>query len=501
MTRAPFAPRPLGGCEAEHTVAIASLMLLLSTGCALTPGYNPPRTVPPSASVATAASTNAALYDSLARDGQLPVPLPPGAAFDATSTQALAWLDVLHDTTLVRLVSTALQDNQDIRGAIARVNEYRALAGSARSQLFPEVDANGSVSTNQIVFGGSPPTAYKAIRATADLQWELDFWGRIRKGVAASEADLAARSDDERAMVLTLVADVADAYLELLEAREERGVSERALVSRQATSGLARQRFAQGVISELDVRQFEADVAGAAASVAEFTRTASQKEHALSLLLGHAPGPLVGGGTLDASVVATAVPDSVPAAMLLRRPDVMSAERALAAEQARTGATRAAVLPRFLITGEYGWQSPSASDVFGADHEVYTLQLGVSVPIFAGGRAGSELAAARARIDQARARYEQAVLRALSEAADALVGVRTAREQLAALTAQANALRDAYRLAERRYEGGIASYLEVLDAQRGLFGAELAVTQGRRFYLEATVHLYQALGGRWNGAT
>jgi multidrug efflux system outer membrane protein len=467
--------------------------------CAFTPGYNAPRAIPATTSVTTPATTSVPLFDSLAGAVHLPAPLPPGAAFEATGTQALAWLDVLRDTTLVRLVRTALQDNQDIRAAIARVDEYRALAGSARSHLFPELDANASASTNQIVFAGSPPIAYKAIRATVDLQWELDFWGRIRKGVAASEADLAARSEDERAMVLTLVAEVADAYLELLEAREARDVSQRALTSRQATLGLARQRYSQGVISELDVRQFEADVAGAASSVAEFTRSASQKEHALSLLLGHAPGPLVGGGTLDAAVMAAAVPDSIPATMLLRRPDVMSAERALAAEQARAGATRAAILPRFLITGEYGGQAPSASDLFGVDHEVYTLQLGVSVPLFAAGRVGSELAAARARIDQARAHYEQAVLRALSEAADALVGVRTARDQVAALTAQATALRDAYRLAERRYEGGIASYLEVLDAQRGLFGAELALTQGRRYYLEATVRLYQALGGRWNG--
>lgn len=478
----------------------AFVVALLSGGCALTPAYNPPKTVPASASVLTAPAANALLFDSLARVTQLPAPLPPSAGFNAAGAQALAWLDVLRDTTLVRLVGAALHDNQDLRAAIARVDEYRALSGSARSPLFPELDANASASTNQIIFAASPPTAYKAIRATADLQWELDFWGRIRKGIVAAEADQAARSDDEEALVLTIVAEVSDGYLELLEAREGLDVSQRTLASRQSTLGLARQRFAQGVISELDVRQFEADVAGAAASVAQFSRAASQREHALSLLLGRAPGTLAGGGSLDAAVAAIAVPDSIPASLLLRRPDVMSAERALAAEQARLGATQAAILPRFLITGEYGRQSPTASDLFGADHEVYTLQLGVSVPIFAGGRAGSELAAGRARIDQARAHYEQSVLRALSEAADALIAIRTGRDQLAAQTAQANALRDGYRLAQRRYEGGIASYLEVLEAQRGLFAAEIAVTQTRRSYLEAAVQLYKALGGRWNAA-
>ncbi len=471
--------------------------LLAVAACARNAEYNTPHTIPAASQVSVGAATNAPLVVSLGRTAELPATLPPGDAFSATANAALAWLDVLRDTSLVALVRDAMRDNQDMRAAVARVNEYRALTGTARSQLFPEIDANASASKNQVIFGAPPAIAYNAIRVTADLQWELDFWGRIRLGVAASEADQAARSEDERALALTLVAQVADAYLELLEAREALDVSQRTLASRQSTLGLARQRYAQGVISELDVRQFEADVSGAASSVAQFTRVASQHEHAISLLTGRGPAPVAAGGTLVGSVAAVAAPDSVPATMLLRRPDVLSAERALAAEQARFGATRAAILPRFLITGEYGRQSPSASDVFGSDHEIYTAQIGVSIPLFAGGRQSSELEAGRARIDQARAHYEQAVLRAVNEAADALVDVRTQRDQLAALTAQANSLRDAFRLAERRYEGGIASYLEVLDAQRSLFTAELAGTQSRRAYLEATVELYKALGGTW----
>ena len=475
-------------------LACASLLL---AACAGNPAYSPPQTVPASSQVLTGPSTSAPLFDSLARAAQLPPPMLPGVAFTATATAALAWLDVLRDTTLVSLVRTALHDNQDIRVAVARVDEYRALVGSARSHLFPEIVGNASASRNQIAIGASPPISYTALRATADLQWELDFWGRVRLGVAASEADQAMRSADERALVLTVVAQVSDGYLELLEAREALDVAQRALASRQATLGLARQRFTQGVISELDVRQFEADVAGAASSVAQFTRVASLREHAISLLLGRTPVPVAVGGTLDGSVVAMAAPDSVPATMLLRRPDVLSAERALAAERARFGAVRAAILPRFLITGEYGRQSPTLTDMFGSDHEIFTAQIGLSVPLFAGGRQSAEMDAGRARIEQARGRYEQAVLRAVNEAADALISLRTNREQLAALTAQAGALRDAYRLANRRYEGGIASYIEVLDAQRSLFATELSVTQSRRAYLEATVDLYKALGGSW----
>ena len=476
--------------------SVALTGFLLVSGCAVS-HQPPPEVVPPGAHVGTAATASAALFDSLATAANVPAAQRPGAAFDLQATQSLAWLDVLRDTVLVSLVRTALHDNRDIQGAIARIREYRALAGVTRGSLLPELDVNASVGRSKIGFAGSPPVEYTAYRATADLQWELDFWGRIRRGVAASEADADARADDERALVLTLVADVSNAYLMLLEAREDRDIAMRALASRQNTVGLARQRYNQGVISELDVRQFEADVAGAAASVAQFTRAASNAEHQLALLLGHAPGDVVQGGELEAAVAAVAVPDSIPSAMLLRRPDVSSAEHALEAERARYGAAKASVLPRFMITGEYGRQATASTDIFGNQNEIYTAQIGVSMPIFTGGRISSTIAANRARVDQSRSRYEQSVLTALSEAADALIGVRTGREQLAAQAAQTSALRDAFRLAERRYEGGIASYLEVLDAQRGLFAAELALSQTRRAYLAATVRLYQALGGRW----
>lgn len=468
--------------------------------CAVGPAHHVPEVVPAAAHVTTPVSPDAPLFDSLSRAANLPPPAP-GAAFESQGVDAVAWLDVLRDTALVSLVQSALRDNRDIQAALGRVDEYRAAVGTARSMLFPEIDANASASTNQIAIGASPPIAYKAIRATADLQWEIDFWGRIRKGMAAAEADRDARANDERALVLTLVGEVADGYLELLELRDDLAVAQSTLASRQATLNLSRQRFSQGVISELDVRQFEADVAGAATSVAQFTRMASQKEHALALLAGRAPGGAFAAGRLDSAVIAVEVPDSVPASLLLRRPDVLSAERDLAAATARVGETIASVLPRFTITGEYGRQAPTMTDIFGQEHEIYSLQAGVSVPLFAGGRQTSELNAARARVTQARAHYEQAVLTALNEAADALVAVRTDREQLAAQAAQTMALRDAYRLAERRYEGGIASYLEVLDAQRSLFTAELALTQARRQYLEATVELYKALGGRWQKGT
>jgi multidrug efflux system outer membrane protein len=422
-------------------------------------------------------------------------------AVAAPNGDAFAWLDVLKDPALVSMVRAALRDNRDLRAATASISEYRADAENARSMLFPGVALNGTASTNRVIFGDTPPVDYRAITAVAEFQWEADLWGRLRRGLGAAEADVDARAADERGVVLTLVADVSDGYLALLEAREDLDLSQRTLVSRQSTLGLARQRYSQGLISELDVRQFEADVAAAAASVAQFTRAASQGEHRLSVLIGQAPGKLVVGASLDSAVATVDVPDSVPASMLLRRPDIISAERQLAAATSRIGLAEGELLPRVTISGQYGYQSPALATLFGSNQDIYNLQAGVLIPLaLFGGGGHADIKIARARADQARAHYEQAVLTAMAEAADALAAVRTGREQLAAQAAQASALRSAYALAQRRYEGGIASYLEVLDAQRSLFAAELALTGVRRQYLVATVDLYKALGGRWNNS-
>lgn len=459
------------------------------------PRHIVPEVVPANAQVARTPATDSVLFDSLAHAAQVPA---PDSVFDVRAMPPV-WRDILRDSTLAGLVHAALLNNRDIRTALGRVDEYRADIGAARSALLPELDGAASYSTNQIAFGATP-LQYNAWVVAGSLQWEIDFWGRLRKGVAAAEADRDARVDDENALVLTVVADVADAYLELLELRADLAISRQTLASRQSTLQLAQQRYNQGVISELDVRQFDADVAGAASSVAQYTRESAQHEHTLALLTGEPPGAVPITGSLDSAVAAVAVPDSIPVALLLRRPDVASAERELAAADARIGAAQAARLPQFAITGQYGSQSVTASELFGSGTAIYTAKAGVSVPLYTGGRLSADVGIARARAEQARSMYEQAVLTAMREVADALIGLRTDRDQLAAQTAQAANLQDAYRLAERRYEGGIASYLEVLDAQRSLFTAQLAAMQSRRAYLEATVQLYKAVGGRWHTA-
>src|SRR5437899_4334023 len=295
------------------------------------------------------------------------------------------------------------------------------------------------------------------------------------------------RVKNRRALQLTLICDVATSYFDLRDAALNLAIARRTLESRRQTLALARRRLDQGWISELDVRQFEAEVASPAASVADFERQAAQQENALSVLVGRNPGAIARGRALTEMAARIPVPAGVPSALLANRPDVRSAEATLRAATARIGVAQAAGLPTFTITGQYGSQSTDWSKWFGSGTNVWQAFAGVSIPIFTQGRpgAGEQVNIARARASQARSRYEQTVLVALREVEDALVGLRTAQDRSAAQERQAIALRRAPELADMRYRNGVSSYLDVLDSQRCLFGEEIDLNPAGRAVLYA----------------
>lgn len=481
-------------------VSIAFTMAACATG----PSYHPVSTVPAGTTIRVASRADSvhAFFDSLAsahaRDSAMlarPAAAEHALAYDTTA--GVAWLEILRDTTLSRLVQMALRQNRTVQSAAARIRENRANASIARSYQYPTLTINGSESTNQVAPGFIPPVSYRAARLTGDMAWELDFWGKYRRGYEAANADVASQEAAERAVLLSLVSDVSSGYLQLLELDQERTIASRTLASRRATLDIARQRFASGITSELDVRQFEAQVAAPAVTLAQVQRQEALAEHNLSVLLGQAPGRIERHGTLSEAVRTLRVPDSLSAALLARRPDVQQAERALAAATARIGATMASNLPTFTIVGSYGGQTPTPSKLLGNDSRIYQLSAGFSFPFSALTRGASATDAARARAEQARANYEQAALSALRDANDAMVGVRTTRDEVTAQFTQAEALRHALELAELRYGSGIASYLDVLDAQRALFAAELALSQAQLRQVTAAVQLYKSLGGSW----
>jgi multidrug efflux system outer membrane protein len=488
--------------HATPLLAAAAVTGLVVGGCA--PRYHPAPVVPAGTRAgAPRADSLRAFFDSLehARAGDTvppevaPRPLAP-RTLSAESLADLAWLDVLQDSILTALEQRALRQNRDLEVERARIREFRAAAGVARSGLFPSLAIDGSMSRNKVAFGTLTVPPYTAWRATADVSWELDFFGWGPR-IQAANADLASQEAYERAAALVLVSDVATGYLQLLELDQERATAEQTLASRQATLDLARQRYDRGLISELDVRQFEAQVAVPAVRLAQVEQARALQEHALNVLLGEGPAPVPRGTALARAARAVYVPDSVPSSLIERRPDVQAAERQYAAAAARVGLAVAARLPVFSITGSYGAQSPTIGQITASDSRVYQILAGISIPLFTGGRLVGQQRVAEARADQARAAYQQTVLTALQEAGDALVGVRTARDQLAAQQTQAAALRRALELATARYQSGVANYLEVLDAQRSLFDAQLAESQAELQELVAAVRLYKALGGSW----
>ncbi len=483
-----------------RTLAVAAL-----AGCAVGPSTNVQVATPaPLPGVDTSAQPAARRFiDSLAvartaeqKDSGIAT-LWNAAPLTLDSAGDVAWLSILKDTTLVGLVNTAVANNRELKIAVGRVAEFRALSGVGKADLFPQIYANGNVSRNKVQFGDLGAQKYDAVVVTGNLAWELDFWGRLRRQSEAAKFDYQAQIEDQRATVVSLVSDVATAYLELRELDEDLRISEETLASRQTTLALAQKRFRQGIISELDVRQFEAQAADPAARVADFLKQRRQKENALRVLLGQEPGPVERGQSLEYSVQAVMVPDSLPSTLLMRRPDVLRAQREWSAAQARIGVAVGNRLPRVMLTGQYGSQRPDFSGLFSKTSEIYTLQGGITVPLFTGGRLVNEQRAAEAQAEQARNSYEQTVLAALQEASDALAATRAGRYQLVAQETQVRALRRALSLAQERYGSGVSSYLEVLDSQRTLFVAELALVQTQREYLASTVQLYKALGGSW----
>ena len=488
----------------RRTAVLVASGAVAATACMVGPKYKPVPVIPAAARIGAPPLSDSSrqFFDSLAveraRDS-VPSALPdtPRPVINAAAANAAAWLDIIRDTTLVSLVDRALRQNRDIRVALARIDEFRADVGIARGPLVPSVNINAAESANQVALGSFPPTSFRAARITSDLAWELDFWGRVRRGVAAANADLGAQEAAQRATALSLVSNVATAYLQLLELDQERAIAERTLSTRKTTLDIARQRFTQGLTSELDVRQFEAQVAAPAVTLAQAERARAQTEHNLNMLLGEVTAEIPRGTPLAAAVSALVVPDSIPASLLARRPDVVQAERTYAASVARVGIADAARWPSFNIVGSVGTQAGVPANLFGSDTHIYQAQIGLSFPLFDNKRLASVSAAARARAEQARASYEGVALNAVREANDALIAVRTARDEAVAQATQANALRQALDLATVRYEAGLSSYLDLLDAQRSLFGAELAASQAQLGELRAAVQLYKALGGSW----
>jgi multidrug efflux system outer membrane protein len=422
------------------------------------------------------------------------------AEIEGESIANLPWWELLHDEQLQLLIRQALAENKDLKQAVASMEEFQARIFMARSDFLPGIN----VSANAPAFGtlggfivpGFPtPFSYFG---QGTLNWEIDIWGRVRRANEAARADLLAREENRRAVVLTLVSGVAQSYFDLLQLDMQLEITRRTLLSWEETVALSQHRLRGGVISRLDADQFEAERANVSARLAEIERQVIQKENELNVLLGKNPAPISRGRLLTDQVVLLEVPAGLPSDLLQRRPDILQAEQALAAATARIGMTKAARFPRITLTGLLGVASPRLANLLTSGTEYGMGGVGLAGPLLNAQTLGHEQRAFEAQSRRVLAQYEQTILVAFKEVEDSLVAVRTAKNQRKAQQEQVDALRSALQIANLRHQAGITSHLEVLVAKRSLFSAETALTSAHRLHLVSVVQLYKALGGGWS---
>jgi multidrug efflux system outer membrane protein len=419
----------------------------------------------------------------------------------AVESASTNWWALFRDPVLEQLIDEALANNKDLRIAAARVEEFAARLTTTRSQFFPQIGYGAGASRDRlserldtpVVGVPNPQTTYQAV---LNASWEIDLWGRIRRLSEAAQADLLSTEEARRGVVLSLVSAVASGYVTLRDFDKQLAISQRTAESRKEALKLFELRFKGGIVSQVEVAQIRSEYEAAAAAIPAAERAIAQSENALSILLGRNPGPILRGRSVD-DLSLPVVPAGLPSDLLERRPDVRQAEQNLISANARIGAARALYFPTISLTGFFGGASADLNNLFNGAARVWSFAGSVAGPIFTGGQISGTVAQTEAQNRQLLATYERTIQNAFREVDDALIDHRKSRERLAAQGRQVDALRDYARLAKLRYDGGYTSYLEVLDAERSLFNAELGYTQTQADVFNALVNIYKAMGGGW----
>jgi len=428
----------------------------------------------------------------------------PNAPPDPQTFADTRWFDVFRDQRLQDLIRDALIHNYDLREAVARIDLARANLGLTRSEQYPQIYGGADFTTVGRSRDGEVriPEPIKKAHSFGSvlinlLSFELDIWGRLRKQTQAARADLLATEEARKAVLTTIVGDVAGSYFILREADFELEIARRTLTSRLESLRIIKLRESRGVANKLELRQAEELVYDATETIPNLERLIEQQENFLSVLIGKNPGPITRGLSLTEEQLPPNVPEGLPSDLLVRRPDIRSAEQSLIAAGARIEVARKAYLPQISLSGFFGFESTSLSNLFKSPQSIWAFIPQISQPIFTGGRIKSNIKFNQAQRDLILVDYERTIQNAFREVSDALIArrkLREVREQRALLVAT---LQDRVRLSYMRYTGGVSNLLEALDADRELFNAELSLAQARRDELITVVQLYKALGGGW----
>jgi len=447
-------------------------------GCSLMPNYERP-----------SAPVPAAWPDSVKLKAKTELALPD-------------WQHYFPDPRLQALIVAALENNRDLRIATARIAEARAQYGIQLADRFPNVNLaatrNASRTPADLSTTGTIVTTQRYDVGVNLLSFELDFWGRVSSLNMFAKASYLATESAQRAFRLSLIADVANAYLSLLEMRERTQLADATVKARAESRELVTRRREAGVSNDTDWLQEEGSYQAAVADLANLQQQQAAAENLLNQLLGQSMAEmkdLPPGRSLAEQGISSDLFAGLPADVLLRRPDVLAAEQQLIAANANIGAARAAFLPRISLTGSVGTASSSLNGLFDSGSGAWSFLPSISIPLFDAGRTSANVDLAQARKVIAVAEYEKTIQQAFREVADLLVARDRLAEQLTAQQANAEAQKHLLRLVEARYQAGIVSHLEVLDAERQAFAAEQGEVQVRRALFSAAAQLYKALGG------
>ncbi len=421
---------------------------------------------------------------------------------EAKDTANAAWWQQFNDPVMEGLINEALKKNYDLRTATARVDEYVGRYWVGRSGLFPQIGVNASGGQNRVTEQGATPVLSsmknpsESYQASFSGSWEIDLWGKWRRSTEAARADLLSTQEARQAVILSLVSAVANGYISLRDFDKQLEVAKRTAKAREDSYNLFKLRYEGGVISELELNQVKSEYEQALATIPQIQKQIEFQENALSLLLGRNPGPIDRGKSID-EMVLPVVPAGLPSDLLEKRPDVRQAEQALVAANARIGVAKAQFFPTISLTGLFGWASTDLSNLFTGSAQVWSWAGNASAPIFTGGSLLGQFWASEAVQQQTLFNYQSTVQTAFREVNDALIDQKRTREQLEAQKRQVDSLKEYARIAWLRFDNGYTSYIEVLDAERSLFSAELTYAQTQGLLFVALVNLYKSMGGGW----
>ncbi|HYK36713.1 efflux transporter outer membrane subunit [Alloacidobacterium sp.] len=459
----------------ERRVIAIALMLL--TGCTVGPNYKRPQINAPDA------------YRGL----------DPNAPPQTTASIAdEKWWTVFDDQQLQALIHKAISQNYDVRIAATRVLQAQAQLGITRADQFPSIYGGASASNLRLPQTKTiPATNTSANQLNLSLAWELDFWGKYRRATESARANLLATEWGQKAVIWSLVSNIASAYFQLLELDAEMQISRNTLASRKESLRLVEIRATGGTTSMLDVRQSEQLVYGAAANIPALERSIEQQENLISILIGDNPEPITRGKTLLEIHFPPTVPAGLPSSLLERRPDIQSAEQQLIAANAQIGVAKAAYFPDISLTAIAGYQSTALTNLFTGPAGFWSFGGQLTQPIFTAGKLRANVRLTEAQQQEAVLFYQQSIQQAFREVSDSLIGYRKDQEYRAQQELLTTAAQDTVRLANVRYNGGVTSYLEVLDSDTRYFNAQISLAQAELNERVALVQLYNSLGGGW----